>query len=99
MAWWEIFLYVVNLFIWFCVGRLGHVYGGQISWVPHHWIWGPLSIIVCIVLWFTATAVNWIPFLLSAGAGLWVSDWIDFCNFRLFSPDDTTYPPVFWNID
>ena len=74
------------------LGRLGHIYGGDIA-SPHHWMYGFLMAIPC---WFYPNI--WLVLLAYLGVGVFISDLIDFLHFRIWGADE---PGVkrFWGID
>ena len=89
----EILLYVLLAFGGYAIGRIGHVRGGHLK-APHHWIYGFILVFWGIFFHHNPLA----PFALSFGAGLFISDLIDFLHLKLLSPD----PPGkknFWGID
>jgi len=85
-------------FLGYLVGRFGHVYLnvwiGNPNWLPHHWIYGILSIIGGIIFWQILLA----KYLLFFGVGLFVSDLKDFFKLKFFEPDDDGRKS-FWDID
>ncbi len=83
--------------IGYLVGRWSHAYltdlaGNPVA--PHHWIYGALLIILGLT--FRKRTIGKV--MLFSGAGLFVSDLIDFFHFRILGPDPLG-PKKFWGID
>ena len=78
------------------LGRIGHIVGGSIWWIPHHWILGALLII--IPLFFKKLSLPLKIILILFGLGLFVSDFKDFLSFKIIGADDIKIIK-FWGID
>ena len=44
--------YSIAILAGFTTGRLSHIFGGQIMWIPHHWIIGLVIVIVGLICIF-----------------------------------------------
>lgn len=90
-------LLLVTASVGYLIGRWSHAYlndwTGNPS-APHHWIYGALLIVLGIL--FRKRRLGQIMFCF--GAGLFVSDLIDFYHFRILSPD-APGPKKFWGFD
>lgn len=86
-------LAIVIAFIGFAIGRVGHLYGGQLN-VPHHWIYG-LALMIVGIIW---RKKGWGWYVFAFGLGLFVSDLKDFITLRFYSVDDVKVLK-FWQID
>lgn len=80
--------YVVALLAGFTAGRIGHIFGGQIMWIPHHWIFGLLVVFVGVVCVFIKKIKYLGIILVFVGLGIFVSDFKDFLQMRIWEPDD-----------
>jgi len=89
----EYFLFIAAAFISYCLGRLGHVFGGQING-PHHWLYGIPMIIVGIIFWKSI----WGKILVAAGIGCMISDFNDMIQFKIYGVDDVEVKR-FWGLD
>jgi len=89
-----IFINIVLAFLGFAVGRIGHIFGGQLK-SPHHWIYG--FILIFVGLFFHKKAWGFWSF--SFGLGLFVSDFKDFLDFKIYGIDDPQQIKKFWQID
>ncbi|MDD5342467.1 MAG: hypothetical protein PHI73_03990 [Patescibacteria group bacterium] len=89
---------IIVAFISYLIGRWSHVWlndwAGNPTWAPHHWIYGALLIILGLT--FRKKMVG--KMMLAFGAGLFLSDLIDFLHFRILSPDPLG-EKHFWGID
>ena len=81
-------LEALTCFIGYFIGRLGHVYGGQLKG-PHHWIYG---VALIIIGWFYSI------YILSLGIGVFISDLRDFIKGRFYGVDEPGRKK-FWGID
>jgi hypothetical protein len=90
--------FLLTAFLGYLIGRFGHVYlnvwTGNVNWLPHHWIYGILLIIIGIYNWPALL----FKYLLFFGVGLFVSDLKDFFELKFFQPDKDE-PKRFWDID
>jgi len=89
----KIIISIFLAFIAFVIGRVGHIYGGQLK-TPHHWIYGAICMIVGAVYY----KKSWSAYVFFFGLGMLVSDYTDFTQLKTFQPD----PPGikrFWAID
>lgn len=84
---------ILLLFAAFTLGRVGHIFGGQLK-TPHHWIYGAICIIIGVIFY----KKNWSVYIISFGLGLLISDFIDFTQLKTFQPDPAGIK-VFWGID
>lgn len=89
----KISILIVVAFVAFAIGRVGHIFGGQLP-TPHHWIYGAICMIVAAIFY----KKKWAIYLFAFGLGLLVSDWIDFTLLRTFQPDPTGIKR-FWAVD
>lgn len=84
--------YILTAIIGYFIGRLSHIYGGDLPG-PHHWIYGFLLFFAPIFF------KNFLGFLiLSFGIGLFISDLKDFVYLRFWGVDDVKIKR-FWHID
>jgi len=90
--------YSLALLAGFTFGRLGHIMGGGIAWVPHHWIFGLIIIIVSLILIFVKKNKYLAVILLAIGIGIFVSDFNDFLLLKVWGADDVTILK-FWALD
>jgi len=88
--------YFLASFIGYSAGRIGHIVGGSVVWIPHHWIFGLIIMIAPLFLKSFSKKVRILILLL--GIGVFVSDFKDFTRLETFSPDDVTVVR-FWGID
>lgn len=80
----------------YSLGRMGHIIGGSVWWIPHHWIFGVIIMIVPLFLKKLSWKLKIIVIL--CGLGLFVSDFNDFLAFRLIGAD-TVNVVKFWGVD
>lgn len=90
-------VFFILAFAGYLIGRWSHAYlndwaGNPVA--PHHWIYGAMLIILGLT--FRKRAIGRV--VLFFGAGLFVSDLIDFLHFRILSPD-ALGPKKFWGLD
>lgn len=82
----------------YIVGRLSHVYlnvwTGNVNWLPHHWIYAIILMIIGIIYW----PVMFAKYFLFFGIGFFISDLKDFLKLKVFEPDKEG-PKKFWDID
>jgi hypothetical protein len=99
-----IILNIINFliagFLGYLIGRFSdnyvNIWIGDPKWIPHHWIFGLILMIIGIVC-FKNNLEIWI---FSFGAGLFVSDLKDFLDLKFFAPDGKTKETRrFWHID
>jgi len=90
----EIFLLysAMSFFIGFVLGRIGHMFGGQIK-SPHHWIYGFILIVASSFL-----KENLSFLVLLFGLGVFISDFKDFLNLKFYGVDDIEVKK-FWRVD
>jgi len=80
----------------YALGRLGHIFGGNIWFIPHHWIFGVIILIIPFFIKKISWGVKLIIILFALGVIL--SDFKDFVDLKIFEPEDV--PAVkFWGID
>lgn len=81
------------LFAGFAIGRVSHVYGGDLP-VPHHWIYGPILAAAGSYYRKTKRGI----YLIYLGIGLFISDLRDFSHGLFWGG---TEPAIkrFWGID
>ena len=79
---------IAAAFLGYLIGRIGDYYAGHWDFF-HHWIYG--IILMCIGV-FTNI------FILSFGLGLFISDFKDFYNCKIYGPDKKTIKR-FWGFD
>lgn len=79
----QILIYIVVALGGYILGRLGHKYGGHWRYVPHHWIYGILLIIIGAIYYQYPIAL----YLVSVGVGVAISDLYDLLHFRIHIPD------------
>ena len=89
---------ILTTIVGYLIGRFGHVYlnvwTGNVNWLPHHWIYGLILIILGTIYWQNINA----QLIIFFGLGLLRSDLKDFINLKFFEPDKEG-PKKFWNID
>jgi hypothetical protein len=90
-----IIIYILAAFAGFAIGRVGHIFGGQLN-APHHWIYGVILVIIGIVLWFYKK--EWSLYFIFFGLGLTVSDLKDMIDLKFYGVDDVEVKR-FWHID
>jgi len=78
----------------YAIGRMGHVTAGHWD-TPHHWIYG----IILLFLGILYAASPWSIYAIAIGMGLWISDWYDFLDLRLWGPDKHIKKAEFWGFD
>jgi len=91
----QIIIYLMIAFIGFAIGRVSHIYGGEIK-SPHHWIYGVILIIIGIILWFYKS--EWSLYVIFFGVGLTISDLKDMIDLKFYGVDPPG-PKKFWHID
>ena len=84
---------LILAFLGFVLGRVGHIYGGQIKSL-HHWIYGLILMIAGLILHKSFCGL-WI---FAFGLGLFVSDLKDFMEMKFYGVDDVK-KKKFWHID
>ncbi|MCX6723221.1 MAG: hypothetical protein NT094_04140 [Candidatus Staskawiczbacteria bacterium] len=92
--------FLIAAFLGYLIGRFGDYHINfwikDPPWLPHHWIYGLILIIIGIFC-FKNNLQIWI---FSFGAGLFVSDLKDFLDFKFFGSDGKTKETrKFWHID
>ena len=80
----------------YSIGRIGHIIGGQVIWIPHHWIFG--LIIIAIPLLWRKIPKNIKAIIILFGIGVFISDFKDFLSLETFSLDNVKVVK-FWGID
>ena len=96
----SIILIVTNLilaFVGFAIGRIGHIYGGQMK-SPHHWIYGVILMFAGILIFLVFFESKWSLGLISVGFGLSVSDLEDMADFKVYGVD-LPGKKRFWGVD
>lgn len=91
----SILMYFVVAFVGFAIGRIGHIFGGQLN-APHHWIYGVIIVIIGIVLCFYKK--EWSLYFIFFGLGLTISDLKDMLDLKFYGVDDVEVKR-FWHID
>jgi hypothetical protein len=88
--------YFLASFSGYAIGRLGHIFGGSIWWIPHHWIFG----VILMVAPFFLKKIPWaIKILIIVFAlGVFISDFNDFLSLKTFEPEDVEVVR-FWGVD
>jgi hypothetical protein len=89
----NIIIYLVSTFIGYALGRIGHIYWGEIE-APHHWIYGLILIIVGGIFYTNFYALIALFF----GIGVFISDLKDFLKLRFYGRDQPG-KKRFWGID
>lgn len=89
----QILFYILIAFIGYAIGRIGHIYGGQLK-SPHHWIYGLILIIVGLI--FYKYLLGTIAFYF--GVGHFISDLKDFLQLKFYGVDEEG-EKKFWGID
>ncbi|MFA5878211.1 MAG: hypothetical protein WC845_02485 [Candidatus Staskawiczbacteria bacterium] len=95
---WKYFSYFLVGFIGFAIGRVGHILGGQVAWIPHHWIFGLILLSAGLVCLLFKRGRNIGYYLIFFGAGVFISDFRDFTLGRVWELDDVTILK-FWGVD
>jgi len=88
--------YFFTLFVGYAMGRIGHIVGGDISWIPHHWIFG--LIIIIVPFFFKKVSKKTKISILLFGLGVLFSDFRDFLRLETFQPEDVSIVK-FWGVD
>jgi len=88
--------YFLASFAGFGIGRFGHIIGGSIWWIPHHWILGLLVIIIPLFIKRISWPIKIIIILF--GLGIFISDLNDFLAFRIIGADNVEVVK-FWGVD
>jgi hypothetical protein len=88
-----ILFYLLVAFIGYAIGRIGHIYGGQIR-SPHHWIYGLVLMILGLIFYQNFWGLAAIAF----GVGHFISDFKDFLDLKFFGRDEEG-EKKFWGID
>jgi len=78
------------------LGRMGHIFGGEIWWIPHHWILGVIIVIAPLLFKKISWPIKIIVILF--GLGVFISDFNDFLALKTFGVDGIEIPK-FWGID
>lgn len=84
---------VLSGFLGYVIGRIGHVLGGH-TYSLHHWI--PALVFMIVSPFFHK--YWWWSIVFSFGVGFFISDWIDFINFRIIGVD-VVEEYHFWGFD
>jgi hypothetical protein len=93
-------IFLVIGFIGFAIGRIGDNYVnfwiGDPKWLPDHWIYGLLLMILGFWLFSGYVALC----LFSFGLGHFISDLKDFWNLKFYGSDNKKQEATkFWHID
>jgi hypothetical protein len=88
--------YFIASFAGYGIGRMGHIIGGSIWWIPHHWILGAVLIIAPVFIKKISWPIKIIIILF--GLGIFASDFNDFLALKTFGADDVKIVK-FWGID
>ncbi|MDO8513297.1 MAG: hypothetical protein Q7S37_02245 [bacterium] len=89
----KIVIFILISFASYAVGRISHILGGDLN-VPHHWIYGVLSIIIGLIFY----KHDWGKWLIAFGLGMVISDFKDMIGCKFVGPDDVKIKK-FWGID
>jgi hypothetical protein len=90
--------YLVALLAGFTAGRFGHIFGGDIMWIPHHWIFGLIIIFIGVVCIFIKKVRYFGIVIIFIGIGTFISDFRDFTLLRVWEADDVSILR-FWAVD
>jgi len=90
--------YLITLLAGFTAGRLGHIIGGDVAWIPHHWIFGLILILMGLFFIYVKKIKYFGLVLLLVGIGVFISDFKDFLALKFFGADDVSFRR-FWGID
>jgi hypothetical protein len=89
----------IILFLGFALGRMGHMFGNQIWWIPHHWILGIIFIFCGLhLLYIDKSRMSVALFVVIFGLGVFISDFDDFLLLKTFEPDSAV-ASVFWQVN
>ncbi|MDO8486270.1 MAG: hypothetical protein Q7S77_01045 [Candidatus Staskawiczbacteria bacterium] len=98
---------MVNIVFFLSFGLLGYVIGrwadnylnfwiGDPHWVPDHWIYGLLLMIISLFI----IESYWAMYIFSFGLGHFISDLKDFLNLKFYGSDNKDKSQRrFWHID
>ncbi len=89
----QILFYISLAFIGYAIGRISHMYLGNIK-APHHWIYGLILMIGGLSFYRHLLGITAFCF----GVGLFVSDLKDFLQLKFFGSDGDG-KKKFWRID
>ena len=81
------------VFVGYVVGRIGHITRGHLKTL-HHWIYGLVLLIIGLVFCESL----WGLYILSFGAGLFISDLRDFFDLKFYGVDKDGIKK-FWEVD
>lgn len=97
----QILFYISLTFIGYAIGRISHMYGGQLN-VPHHWIYGLILMIAGLSFYkyfHRSKILKRIGIMaFYFGIGLFISDLKDFLQLKFFGIDEPGIKK-FWRID
>lgn len=85
--------YILIIFLSYAIGRISHIFGGQLK-APHHWIYGVIVLIAGIIF----RDKKWGIYLILFGVGFIISDFKDMIELRFYGVDDVKVKK-FWGID
>lgn len=80
----------------YALGRIGHIVGGNIWWIPHHWIFGVIIAIIPLFIKKISWGIKLVIILFALG--IFISDFKDFLDFKIFEPENVQ-TVQFWGID
>lgn len=89
----ESLLYLLVAFIGYAIGRISHLYWGQIK-SPHHWIYGLALVVIGLIFYQNI----WGLAALAFGLGHFISDFKDFLHLKFYGRDEEG-EKKFWGID
>ena len=93
-----IIYFLLVAFFGYLLGRIGHAYLNvwmkNPNWLPHHWIYGMILIVLGIIYWNNLLA----QYALFFGIGHFISDFKDFLKMKFIGPDEEG-KKKFWGID
>jgi len=93
------FIYTFAVFMGYAIGRIGHIIGGQIIWIPHHWIFGLLLLFISLSYLFFKKSRKYVGYvLIFLSMGIIISDFKDFILMRIWGLDDVQIIK-FWGIN
>ena len=83
--------YFLAIFAGFTIGRIGHIVGGQIMWIPHHWIIGLVIIFIGLICVFIKKIRYLGIIIILIGLGIFISDFDDFLAIKVWQPPTQPY--------
>jgi hypothetical protein len=90
-------LSILTFMVGYSIGRIGHVkLGSKIDFL-HHWIYGLILVLVGVLMDFDSKA--WSYVLVFSGIGVFISDFYDFLDFRIWGADPPAPKKYFFGFD